>query len=1112
MNNIYQPIFSSPLLVFLLSAMLSPAIFAQATSGVILGQITDSARSVVSGASVTVTNEATGLKREATADEGGSFYAPNLPPGIYTIEATRAGFKKASRSGVKLLVDQKLRVDFTMEVGDLAVVVKVTAETPILQTETPDTGEVIQSRQILDLPLLGRDFRDLTRLTAGVAGGAGGNTLNLSVNGQREFANSFMVDGVEATGNRNNDTSLRPSVDSVEEFKVVTSAYAAEFGRASGAVISFQTKAGGNDFHGSLYEFFRPNSTAARSYFAQAPAALKQHNFGATLGGPIIKNKTFFFGSYEGLRLRDAFSYLTSVPPAGQIKYLANGDVDLSGLVDPYTGTQIPIFDPEFYATNFYAQQFPDNVIPANRVSRAGKAVLQNFFPQPTLPGESNGWFSNFVGRQAYRFNADNYDARFDHNFSEKDRVSATYHYSDFDSRLGDPFDGAVAVAGGGGADSGDATTTRNQALSVTQTHLFSQNWLNEFRFGLVRFRLDQLSLVEGRDLSGQYGLGNLNLPNFPQTSGFPYIFLGFGGTTGGSTYKPLLFLDQNVQVVNHLSGRVGVHAVKFGFEFRRLRANPNFSLFPTSFQYFGGPYLSLTQDPSYSFFDAGAFYPTGGSDIADLLLGLPYSVSTGLQLTNPTTVSREFHFYGQDSWQVNRRLVFSYGLRYEYQAPFREVDNLASNFDPVTKQIRLAGLGGNSESLIEPDRNNFGPRIGFALKLNERTALRGGYGVYFSPENDARSDVLTKNYPFAARQDYFNDVLAGLPFAYQLDAGVPRDTAIEIPSGASNLTLAQIRNSKNQSVFYVDPNFRTGYSQLFNLTVQRELISGLGVEVGYVGATGRKLPYAIGDINLDGRISDSLGRVEGQFARGSSSFHSMQIKLNKRMTSHLSFLGAYTLGKAIDNGPAPFNLGRNQQRPQDPFNLRLERAVSSTDVRQNLVLSYIYEPPIGKGRALLPNLHGFGQAALGGWQINGITQLRSGLPVNVVRNGRLPGSEGLRPNLTGDPILSRSDRTLERYFDVTAFSVAGLGTTALGSAGRNVVRGPGYVNFDFSLFKNIPVRERVELQLRFEFFNLLNTPHFENPNTDFSEGNFGRITGTIGNPRILQFAAKLKF
>ncbi|MCU1238510.1 MAG: TonB-dependent receptor, plug [Candidatus Solibacter sp.] len=1082
----------------LLAILAGPSLHAQATAGSLLGRVEDPSGAVVPAAAIEARHSQTGLVANTRSDSAGEYWLPALPPGSWQLTVSKAGFGTAIRSGIELAIDQKLRVDIKLTVDAVRHEETVTAQSQALQTQSAETGEVIESRQILDLPLLGRSFLDLARLTSGVVSGSGGNTLNLAVNGQREFANSVVIDGVEMTSNRNNDTSIRPSVDSVEEFKVLASAYTAEYGRASGAVVAVQMKSGANRPHGDLYEFFRPNVTAARSFFSTEPSQLKQHNFGGTLGGAVRKDKTFFFASYEGVRQRTAFSYLDSVPPSNQIRFTPAG-ADLSGLKDPLTGKQIPIFDPYFFAGNYYASSFPGNVIPASRVSPAGKAVLQNFFPAPSRAGALNGWFSNFNSRQAYSFDSDTVGGRVDHIFSEKDRLSAIYHYGSFGSLTGDRFAGAIPVAGGGDADYGDHENARNQALSLSEIHVFSPRWLNEARVGITRYRLDQLSLLDGRDLAAQFGAGNVNLPGYPQTSGFPDIYLGFGAQTGGSTYKPLHFLDRNLQLSDSVSGRIGRHELKAGAQFRQLKSAPFFSLFPTGFQYYGGAGVSLTGDPNYSFFDASAFYYNGGSDVADLLLGLPYSVNLGLQMTSPETRSWEGSFYAQDTWQVARSLVLSLGVRYEYFAPWTEKSNQMSNFDLATRQLLIAGRGANSNALITPDRNNFGPRVGLAWMAGPHTVLRTGWGVFYSPENDAREDVLTKNYPFAVQQLSFNSAYA-LPFAYTLDAGVPR-IAPNVASTVASLTPAAIQAATHaqQNVFVVDSGMRTGYSQLFNFMLQRELPAAITVEGGYVGSVSRKLPYAIGNLNRSNSITAALGQMQAQFSEGSASYHSLQLKASHRFHRGLSFLTAYTFAKNLDNGPAPFNLGHNlnsHNQPQDPSRLNLERAAADNDVRHTFVGSGVYELPFG-------------------FQFNAIVTARSGLPVNVVRNPQDSGFEGLRPNLLRDPNLSGDQQTLAHYFDTAAFTNAGLtgaNKHALGNAGRNLVRGPGLANLDASLFKEFLTEWKARLQLRFEFFNVTNTAHFANPTGDMSSGKFGSITGTIANPRIVQFAAKLKW
>lgn len=1120
-------------------------IYSQATSGTILGQVTDSQGAAVPQATVTAKNESTGLNQNVETNDNGEYSLSNLPPGLYTITVSKDGFTTALTNENRLQIDQKLRLNIQLTVGAVSETVNVTTEALQLQTQTTETSQVVETKSISDLPLLGRNFLDLTRLSTGVVSGGGGNQLNIAVNGQREFSNSVVIDGIEVTGNRNNDTGLSPSVDSVQEFKIQTSAYAAEYGKASGASVLIQTKPGTNEFHGSLYEFFRPTGTAARPFFATQRPNLKQHNFGGTIGGPIVKDNLFFFFSYEGSRSRNSFDFLDAVPPVQYVKFLPSGDADLSGLIDPLTGNQIPIFDPVYLNNDFYIpQQFPGNIIPANRVSRAGRAILQQLFPKPTILSGTDtlrGYYNNFPVSQPYRYDSNKYEAKVDYNISDSDRLAVSYKLTPYKYSTGDRFGGAIPIEGGGSTDSADSGDAKDQIISITQTHIFSNSLVNEFRFGFARFRFLQDDLITDQTAANSLGLGNINLADFPQTGGLPFIALGTGYTTGGSTFKPLSFLDRNFQFTDNVTKTFGSHSLKAGVNFRFLNAKPTFSILPTGYFYFNGAYASLTSDPYFYTFDPNALYGNGGSDIADLLLGYPGFVSIGLQLTDPRTKSRETAFYVQDSWQVNQRLVLNYGLRYEYQTPFTEENNNISNFDLTTNRVLLAGRGGNSEALINPDKNNFMPRVGLAYKLTDRTVLRTGYGVFFTPENDARSDVLTKNYPFATRADYsnftfYND-FGAINFAanYSLDTGIPRVTAVTIPDGASSISAFSIPNARNQAFYYVDPNFKTGYSQLFNVILQHELFKSFTVEAGYVGSLSRKLPYAVGNLNRSDRISSQLGKIEGQFAIGSGNYHSLQVKADKRFSQGNSFYVAYTFAKCIDNGPAPFNLGRNNQSPQDPFNLAAERALCGFDVKNNLVGSFIYELPFGKGKKFLSEANPVVDVLLGGWQLNSIINVRSGLPVNVIRSSG--DGTALRPNIIGDPyqagpVAANPDarcqrtisqgglaadeiRTLGSWFNPCAFSTSGLSATAFGNAGRNILRGPGYANLDMSLFKNFALsrfREGMNFQVRFELFNITNTPHFGNPNAVLGQGNFSRITQSIGNARIIQFAGKFNF
>lgn len=1107
-----------------------PNAAAQATTGSITGRVTDPSKAVVVGAQVAARNQATGVEYSTSSNEDGNFMVQRVPPGIYTVTVTQTGFQTEVARNLELVIDQKIALDFELKIGAATSVTTVTSEAPLLQTESVETGEVIESQQILDLPLLNRNFLQLSLLTPGVVNGEGGNTLNLSVNGQREFANSVLIDGVEATGNRNNDTNLRPSVDAVEEFKVATSDYSAEFGRAAGGVVSIQTKSGTNQIHGDVYDFYRPNSTAAENYSFGGPGQspnLTQHNFGGTFGGPIVKNKTFFFASYEQERLRNTITYLDSVPPLNQIVFNPDGSVDLSKLLDPGNGQQLPIFSPAFYAQNFYSQQFPGNVIPAcpanftpdgSCVSPAGRAVLQNFFPQPNLTGTSFGYYNNFLVNAPYAYNGRTGSVRVDQDFSKNDRLSVVYHYADFNSLTADPFHGAIPVSGGGDIDQGDKEDSRSQEISATETHFFSSRLLNEFRFGYSRYRLDQLSLLNGRNLADQYGMPDINLPGFPATSGFPQVYLGEGYETGGSSYKPLYFLDSNFQFQDNIVlSSVGRHEFRFGVDFRKLNSHPIFNLLPTGFQYYSGPYQyapngPLTAAQDYSFYDTSYAYYNGGSDIADLLLGLPYSTQIGLQFGDPHTRSWELHFYGEDTFKVNSRLTLIYGLRYEFQNPYTEAGNNVSNYDPARNLILIAGRGGNPDSLINARKTNFSPRIGIAYQLAPKTVLRAGYGLFYTPENDAREDVLTKDYPFATQQLLFNNAYA-YPFTYQIDTGFSRVTTVPLASGQSTIDPTTIPDGNKQTVYYVDPNLKTGYASMYNMTVQQEISPSLSLEIAYVGAVSRDLPYAIGDINPGGIQTKTLGKIEAQKSLGWGTYNSLQGKLKKRATKNLNLLVSYTWGHNIDNGPAPFDLGVNHNAPQNPFDLGIEKASSDTDARQNLVVSSIYSLPFGHHQAFGGDWNGTTDLVLGGWQVAGILVARTGLPVNIVRNGNNSLCPGARPNLVGDPSAVPGGQSLNEYFNTAAFeSSSFMGSCAAGDAGRNILRGPGYINGDFSVFKNFAMKEKYNLQTRFEFFNVTNTPHFANPGGDQSQHSFGVITGTSAGPRIMQFAAKFIF
>ncbi len=1130
--------------------------YGQATTGQIAGQVTDSSGAVLPGAAITATDEEKGVSFTGRADASGNYIVLNMPPGIYSVTATAPGFAEARFTHAVLAIDQKMALDFKLKVGNVTASVEVTEAPPVLQSQTSEVGTVISGDAIVDLPLSGRNFYDLTLLVPGVAQASNHmNAFSLSVSGQREFANSIQLDGIESTTNRTQDITVRPNVDSVAEFKVVTATYNAEFGNAGGGVVAVQTKAGTNTIHGDAFEFYRPNFLTAKQTLpgisvAQPAPTLKQHNFGGTLGGPIKKDKAFLFGAYEGVRLKNAYAYVDSTIPFNLITIDPNGDVDFSGLLDPFAGitaaagTIDPIFDP-VVSVNSYGgaeQQFTGNVIPKARVSTAGLNTLLNFYPHPNLTvaqgATDNGWFHNYDVNSPVSSASDQVDSRYDQVITSKDRLYAVLHWSDSTSLVTDPYHGNTVVPGGGDADQANQEDSGVSSISVTYDHTFSPTALNEFRFGYLRYYENLFSLLNGTDYSTKYGVGNVAIPGYPATIGYPQIYMADGYLAGGSTWKPYHVKDSNYQYTDTFTW-IGLprHEMKFGADLRQLNSRPNFSLFPTGFDYFDSYGYAETSNFYYTYIP-GAYNWAGGSDIADLVLGLPTDVYIGLQLSDPHTKSWNLDWYAQDTYKVTPRLTLNYGLRYEFQDPWTEAHNNMSNFDIASGNILLAGRAGASNSLIQPRKDDFSPRFGLAFVIDPKTVVRAGGAIFYSPENDGREDYLTQNVPFAQQNSYTNWVYNGpssgpsAPWQYVMDTGVARSTAINIPS-AGYIVPANLLNGNLETTFAYKPNLKTGTTGSYSLAVERQLNRTMSVDVAYIGSISRHLSYEVGDINantadltdsnIDNLITPYLGKIQYITDPGVSNFQSMQVKVTRQMSRNTSFLASYTWSHSLDNGPAPFNLGAvNYDGPQNPYNLKAEWASSDTDLRHNFIFSGSYNLPFGKGQAFGSKWGTVPNEIAGGWRISGIFIMRSGNPINVVR-GTNPAAQlpDLRPNVTGNPNLPRGKRTVQEYFNIADFNTTGLVPTggnsnnfSPGNAGRNILIGPGYVNLDTSLAKDFAIEGRVKLQVRGEAFNTTNSVHWDNPDSNFSSPTFGMInSATTGEAyRIVQLAAKIIF
>jgi hypothetical protein len=1135
----------------------------QATTGQIGGQVTDPTGAVVPEASILVTDENKGVSFASRSDATGNYTVVSLPPGMYSVTASASGFTQEKFTHVALQIDEHLALNFSLKVGTASTSVEVTDAAPLLQTQNSEVGTVLSGNAITDLPLDGREFYTLTNLVPGVTPlppqSGTINTIGLSVSGQREYGNSVQLDGIESTTNRTQDVTVEPNVDSVDQFKVITATYNAEFGNAAGGVIAIQTKSGTNSVHGDAYEFFRPNYIAAKLTSPgvstpQPPSALKWNIFGGTVGFPIKRDHSFFFAAYEGDREKDPYSYVDSTVPFNLINFPGNGTVDFSGLVDPYAGrpgvgsdlnpypaagTIDPIFDP-VVSVNSYGgaeQQFTGNIIPKDRVSPAGLATLMDFYPKPNLTGIDNGWFRNYEVYSPTDFNYDKVDARFDQVITEKDRLYAVYHWQGDNQLVTDPYWGHTVVPGGGDADQANKEDYEPQSISVTYDRIISPTRLNEVRFGYLFYPENLYSLLNGTDYSTKYGVGNVTVPGYPATIGYPQMYLADGYLAGGSTYKPYHVNDQNYQITDSFTWTRSRHEFKFGGDLRLLNSHPNFSLFPTGFDYFDSYGYAETSNFYYTYID-NAYNWAGGSDLADLVLGLPTDVYIGLQLSNPHTKSWNLDYYAQDSFKVTPRMVLNYGMRYEYQNPWTEANNNISNYDLTSGNILVAGRGGNSDSLLLARKNDFSPRFGFDFQLDPRTVIRFGGALFYSPENDGREDILTENYPFADQAAYTDWVYDGpcstcasAPWEYVLDTGVARNTTINLPSSGGAIAPATVVGGNLETTYAINPKMKSGTVGSFSLTFQEQMTKTTSFELGWVGSFARHLSYEIGDINanpansansFNNLLTTDLGNIQYLTDSGISSYNGMQVKVLKQTSRNTSFLLSYTWSHSLDNGPAPFDLGHvNNDEPQNPYDLKSEHASGDFDERNNLVFSGAFVLPVGKGQRWGSTWGPVANAVLGGWRFSPIFMAHSGTPVNITR-GTNPASilPGLRPNVVGDPTIPRGQRSYLHWFNTTAFNVNGLLPASgqlnnfdPGDAARNILVGPAYVNLDSSLAKDFKYRDRYTLDVRMEAFNTSNTVHLANPDPSYNSGTFGQINSVLsGSDREAQLAVKVLF
>ena len=1130
--------------------------FAQSFTGTISGTVQDSSGAMVPGTSLAVINVNTNERRAQQSNADGSYLFALIPPGTYRIEAESAGFKKMIRPRVVVEVNQSLRIDIALEVGTALESVQVTAETPLLQPNSSALGQVVDNRKIVEFPLAGRNTFALISLTAGAQPlGEFGNlparanayaSGYFSMNGSQPLSNETLIDGVPANAATTNAPGFTPSVDAIQEFKVQSGNFTAEFGRTGGGVVNLIFKSGTNEIHGTMYEFLRNSAFDANNFFNNRAGRRKSRNvlnqFGATAGGPLIKDRTFWFLSYEGLRDRRALSQTYTIPTPAQLQGDYTSTFNAAGqmitIADPATTRPNPAA-----AGSFLRDLFPGNRIPANRIDPVA-ARVRNLWPAPVSDGTGPARVNNWTGAGVAPNTQDQFSTRLDHSFNDRHKLFGRFSWSNINRGGFDFFGNGAGWVNPGGSGLPIDVNARN--LSLDDTYTFTPTLLLNVRYGFVRQWVARDPPLRGLDLTtlgfpAEYNnqVGVRALPSFMPT--------GFRGIQQRGTDN-IRRGDLTHSLQGNITKVTPRHNIKTGADYRVILLNEFEPVISQGQFFFDGRFTS--SDPL-------RIPANSGHSIASFLLGLPNSGNIDIQ--PPISVNyRYFGGYIQDDFKVNQKLTFNLGLRYELETGRGERWNRLSFFDesapnPIGPRVgipnlrgglRFVGIDGNGTRQKQTNWNNWGPRFGFAYQLNARTVVRGGYGLFFLPNTGDGAGPANANEGFTAVTQFVSSLDGGITPADRLSNPFPQ--GVRRGPGASQGLVTQLGQGL-VTVRYAD---RSAYAQAWNFNIQRELPGSFLFDIAWSANKGTSLPVNL-EINqlpdqylalgaqLQAQVPNpfrefvSVGALSqptvarGQLLRpfpqytsvlqrdvrtGSSIYHSIQLKLEHRFSHGFSFLGSFTAAKQIGTplshavvSDAGFQ--NNNQR-------YLDRSLTGFDVARRVVLSGTWELPFGKGKSFLGAAHGPLQILAGGWQVNGVITLQGGFPLGIgtAVNQTNSFGGGSRPNNNGTSAnLPSGERTLDRWFNTAVFSQPPPFT--FGNTSRTLpdVRTPSLTNFDFSLTKNTRITERFTTQFRAEFFNAFNHANFGSPGTALGNANFGVISSAL-DPRIIQFGLKILF
>lgn len=1082
------------LLLFLFFSQICLQALAQFDSGAILGTVTDSTGAYVSSAKVTLTDINKSVSFSTVSTNEGNYQFPSIPIGRYKLTIEHSGFGSQISQIFDLAIGSRQRIDFHLQADTVRTAIEVNAQVPLMQTESSDRSQVMESTQIRELPLNGRAYSELVFLSAGIvrAPSSYGSSSSLregsfNANGLRSTSNNFLLDGLDnnyfGTSNQGfSNQVVQPPPDAIAEFRVVTNNASAEFGRSGGATVNASLRSGTNAFHGSTWEFFRNTSLNAVGYFKPTfgKPRLNRNQFGFTFGGPIYKDKTFFFADYEGFRQVESSVQFASIPTADQ-------RIGKLG---------IPVRNP------FTGQVYADGSIPSGSIIRFAQGVMA------ALPATNGSGISNNY-RTLYRIQdyRDKGDVKIDHYFSDRLRIFGRYSKSRFD--VFDP--GVIQGIAGGNGNGTQIVPIQSVAGGMTWT--LSDKSILEARLGYSQSDAGKSPpLAGGPSMYDLFGIPGL--PTEKQYTGgiSSETLLGFTAlgrqATSPQFQHPKLW-DPKLSFTHIL----GAHSLKMGVEYqwlgvRTLDVNPILGrdVYSGLFSAPSGASLTATNQALYS--------------LADFLFG----ARSQYQLVNPGYVNHRQQsgfLYIQDDYKFSKSLTLNLGLRYELVTPFYEKDNLLSNYDPKTNSMKLAKSGSIYErALVHMDTNNFAPRIGLAWSAIPKTVVHVGYAISYVNFNRTGTSYLAYNGPrFVLATVSQTPTTAGF-----------RNTQDGFPS---DFTSSSKFNPRTSTVQYIPEHSPSGMVQSWYLSTQRELPGNWLLDVGYVGNSAAHLilindinqarPNAVNensDVELR-RPNMAFSSIAATLPAGTSSYNGLQVKVEKRTSSGFYFLNSFTWSKTIDTAAQAFDSSNgNGTSVQDVNNIRADRGISNYDRPFNNVTSLVYQLPMGHNGKFLSGASPVLNYLVGGWETNLILNMRSGEPVTLsytptTRQQVVPvisvlGRNSYRPNVSGPILMPKAKRTPLTYLDPSVVSVPNY-WTPFGNVGRNTVRGYAYYQADFGLSKELPISERLHSQFRTEAFNLFNHSNFTAPNSSISSTAYGVITSTYA-PRQIQFALKVQF